>query len=87
MRKETVDLNIRSWLCSTQVGSSSSIVCEPLRDRDDQFNIRRYISVHFIHSFTLPTKLQHGKKDAVFVVSSLVDMSDNNSVFTVIGAD
>ena len=25
MRKETVDLSIRSWLCSTQVGSSSAV--------------------------------------------------------------
>ena len=37
MRKETVDLSIRSWLCSTQVGSSSAVnlqfICEPLRDR------------------------------------------------------
>ena len=37
MRKETVDLCIRAWLCSTQVGSSSAVnlrfVCEPLRDR------------------------------------------------------
>ena len=37
MRKETVDLSIRSWLCFTHVGSSSAVnlrfVCEPLRDR------------------------------------------------------
>ena len=37
MRKETVDLSIRIWLCSIQVGSSSAVnlrfVCEPLRDR------------------------------------------------------
>ena len=37
MRKETVDLSIRSWLCSTKVGSPSAVnlrfVCEPLRDR------------------------------------------------------
>ena len=25
MRKETVDLSIRSWLCSTQVGSSTAV--------------------------------------------------------------
>ena len=25
MRKETVDLSTRSWLCSTQVGSSSAV--------------------------------------------------------------
>ena len=51
MRKETVDLSIRSWLCSTQVGSSSAVNlrlrCEPLRDRVDQPDIRRYISIQF----------------------------------------
>ena len=34
---EAVDLSIRSWLCSTQVGSSSAVnlrfVCERFRDR------------------------------------------------------
>ena len=52
-KKETVDLSMRSWLGSTDrqlIGCESLIGCEPLRDQVDQTDIRRYLSVHFIHS-------------------------------------
>ena len=32
-------------------GCESLIVCEPLRDRVNQTDIKRYINVHFMHSF------------------------------------
>ena len=55
MRKEIVDLSIKSWLSSTQVGSSLDvnllIVCEPLRDQIYRLDIRLYIIHSFIHSF------------------------------------
>ena len=58
MRKETVDLSIRSWLCSTQEGSSSAVnlrfVCEPLIDRVINLIFGGFLSIQFIHSFICP---------------------------------
>ena len=50
MRKETVDLTIRSWLCSTQVGSSSAVNLRldvTAYRSGYQPDIRRYISIQF----------------------------------------
>ena len=53
MRKETGDLSIRSWLCSTQVGSSSAANLRLGVRSGYEPDIRRYVSIQFIHSFII----------------------------------
>ena len=58
MRKEAVDLSIRSQLYPGRqlIGHVTLIVCAPLRDQIDQSDIRRYTSVQFnlINSNSFP---------------------------------
>ena len=68
MRKKTVDISIRSWLCSTQVGSSSAVNLRLGVNRLEigliyLINIRRYTSIQFNSIPFHSVKYDHPSED------------------------